>query len=122
VAYRDERVVEPCSPLTVTPFGTYAALELLAACQRLPNPVTLVTRLRLDAALYDPAPPATGKRGRPRKKGARQLTLKQRLSDPTTTWQEVSLRFLSPAAPCGWRQEARSGITVGCRRWPFAGC
>ena len=36
--------------------STYAALGLLAACARLPTPVVVITRLRLDAALYDPAP------------------------------------------------------------------
>src|SRR5918997_5256954 len=37
--------------------SSYAALELLAACQAWPQPVTVITRLRLDAALYEPAPP-----------------------------------------------------------------
>jgi DDE superfamily endonuclease len=38
--------------------SAYASLRLLASCQRfLPRPVTFITRLRLDAALYDPAPP-----------------------------------------------------------------
>jgi hypothetical protein len=37
--------------------SAYASLRLLASCRRfLPRPVTFVTRLRLDAALYDPAP------------------------------------------------------------------
>jgi hypothetical protein len=38
--------------------STYASLRLLASCRRyLPKPVTFITRLRLDAALYDLAPP-----------------------------------------------------------------
>jgi len=49
----------------------YAALSLLAACAALPMPVTMITRLRLDAALYAPAPPRQPKQnGRPRVKGA----------------------------------------------------
>src|SRR3954468_1658429 len=36
--------------------STYAALDLLAAGARLAHPVVVITRLRLDAALYDPAP------------------------------------------------------------------
>jgi hypothetical protein len=38
--------------------SAYASLRLLASCRRrfLPKSVTFVTRLRLDAALYDPAP------------------------------------------------------------------
>ncbi len=43
----------PFREVVVVADSTYAALDLLAACQRLPQPVTLVTRLRLDAALYD---------------------------------------------------------------------
>ncbi len=68
--------------------STYATLDLLAACQRLPQPVTVVTRLRLDAALSDPAPPrAAGARGRPRVKGERPPTWAARAADPTTAWQ-----------------------------------
>ena len=48
--------------------------------------------LRLDAALYEPAPPRRpGARGRPRKKGARLPTLAQVLADPATSWQTVSV-------------------------------
>ncbi len=36
---------------------TYASLKLLDRCQNLSRPVTFITRLRLDAALYQPAPP-----------------------------------------------------------------
>src|SRR3954468_4760828 len=36
----------------------YAAIALLSRCARRSKPVTMVTRLRLDAALYEPAPPA----------------------------------------------------------------
>src|SRR5215208_721284 len=35
----------------------YASLKLLDRCRRLSDPITFVTRLRLDAALYEPAPP-----------------------------------------------------------------
>jgi DDE superfamily endonuclease len=54
--------------------SAYAGLQLLASCRRfLPKkPVKFITRLRLDAALYDPAPPRTaGQMGRPRLKGER---------------------------------------------------
>src|SRR3954469_16530253 len=45
--------------------SAFAALELLAALAR--HGVTCITRLRLDAALYEPAPPRKpGTRGRPR--------------------------------------------------------
>src|SRR5919206_2069693 len=47
----------PDRPLIAVADSSYAALELLAACQAWPQPVTVITRLRLDAALYEPAPP-----------------------------------------------------------------
>jgi hypothetical protein len=78
--------------LVVVADSTYAAIELLADAARLLRPVTVVTRLRLDAALYDPAPPRPpGTRGRPRLKGDRQPTLAQRLIDPTTDWQRLTV-------------------------------
>jgi hypothetical protein len=54
--------------------------------------VAVVTRLRLDAALYDPVPqPRPGLVGRPRKKGARQPTLAARATDPATAWTAVEV-------------------------------
>ena len=66
----------------------YASLRLLASCRRfLPKPVTFVTRLRLDAALYEPAPPRrTGQLGRPRLKGERLPNLAVVAEDPSTLW------------------------------------
>ena len=37
--------------------GGYASLTLLDRCRGLKRPITFITRLRLDAALYEPAPP-----------------------------------------------------------------
>jgi hypothetical protein len=69
-----------------------AALDLLGALQRRHRPVTLVTRLRLDAALSAPAPArAPGQIGRPRLKGARLPTVQARLDDPTTGWTRVRI-------------------------------
>jgi len=49
--------------------GTYAALELLDRRRKLSNPITFITRLRLDAALYEPPPlRRPGQLGRPRLK------------------------------------------------------
>jgi hypothetical protein len=77
--------------LVVVADSSYAVLELLACAAGLLKPVTVITRLRLDAALYDPAPPRkTGTNGRPRLKGARQPTLAQRLSDPQTNWEKLT--------------------------------
>ncbi len=82
----------PDRDLVVVADSAYAVLELLADAARLPRPVTVVTRLRLDAALYDPAPvrePRT--KGRPRVKGGRQPALAQRLLDPNTTWETLTV-------------------------------
>ena len=69
--------------------SSFAALELLDAVR---EQVTLITRLRLDAALYEPAPERRrGQMGRPRKKGKRLPTLKQVVSDPQTRWQQLSV-------------------------------
>ena len=67
-----------------------AAIALLARGARLANPIAVVTRLRLDAALYEPAAPRrAGQMGRPRKKGRRLPTLAARLADPATAWTTV---------------------------------
>src|SRR3990172_276189 len=50
----------PDTPLVVVGDSTYAVLDLLHACQTLLNPVTVIARLRLDAALYEPAPAYQG--------------------------------------------------------------
>jgi hypothetical protein len=71
--------------------STYAAIELLASCQKWARPVTVITRLRLDAALYDPAPRRPGQRGRPPLKGKRQPTLAACATDPSTCWTPVSV-------------------------------
>ena len=84
----------PDRVIAVVADSSYAVLELLAVAATLPLPVTMITRLRLDAALYDPAPPRKpGKKGAPRKKGARQPTLEQRLSAPDTDWTRVNLAW-----------------------------
>jgi hypothetical protein len=73
--------------------SAYASLRLLASCRRfLPRPVTFVTRLRLDAALYDPAPPRrAGQMGRPRLKGERLPTLAVVAEDPSTVWAAATV-------------------------------
>ncbi len=84
----------PGRRLVVAADAGYAVLELLATCVRLPSPVVMVTRLRLDAALYDPAPPRKpGTNGRPRLKGKRQPTLAARLGDPATVWRRCQVRW-----------------------------
>ncbi len=77
----------PDRAIVVVADSTYAALEFLAACRAWRTPVSVVTRLRLDAALYAPAPPRRpGQRGRPRLKGQRRPTPATVAADPTTVW------------------------------------
>jgi hypothetical protein len=72
--------------------SSYAALELLHSLVSLPKPIYTVTQLRLDAALYEPAPPTKpGTIGRPRKKGKRLPKLSQVLIDEQTVWETVTV-------------------------------
>jgi len=67
--------------------NTYAALEWLG---RVREQVTAIVRLRLDARLYEPAPPREpGTMGRPRKNGERLPTLEAVLTDAKTPWCRV---------------------------------
>ena len=69
--------------------SSYAAIELLAAVRR---HVSVITRVRLDARLFDPPPPRRpGTKGRPCVSGARQPTLLQHLADPKTEWRRVTV-------------------------------
>lgn len=82
----------PDRDLVVVADRTYATLRLLAACQR--RSIVAIVRLRLDAALYAPPPPRTpGQTGRPRLKGARLPSLRQRLADPQTIWRPLTVRW-----------------------------
>jgi hypothetical protein len=70
--------------------GGYAAVELVRTCRRLG--VRLVARLRWDAKLYEePGPQPPGKRGRKPKKGARQPSFDERLSDSKAEWTTATL-------------------------------
>lgn len=72
--------------------GGLAAIKLGQRCVRYANPVTYVSRLRLDACLHDwPGLQPKGKRGRKPSKGEQQLALKARLTDPATVWQRLTL-------------------------------
>lgn len=65
--------------------GGFACIRLGHACIK--NNVTLISRLRLDAALYDfPVMPAKSQRGRRPEKGARSKSLKELSQDMTQSW------------------------------------
>jgi hypothetical protein len=80
----------PGRQLVLVADNGFSALEFLAALLR--QEITCVTRLRLDAALYQPAPPRRpGAVGRPRTKGARLPTLATALADKETPWRRVTV-------------------------------
>src|SRR5919107_53544 len=70
----------------------HASLKLLDRCRRLRRPIAFITRLRLDAALYEPAPPRRqGQIGRPRIKGERLPNLSAVAQDPRTVWESTKI-------------------------------
>jgi hypothetical protein len=104
----------PDRPLILVADSGFAALDLLAALAR--RGVACVTRLRLDAALYGPAPPRRpGAVGRPRTRGARLPNLSEVLMDKATPWRRV-------AVP-GWYGEGERVVEIcsGTAVWRHAG-
>jgi hypothetical protein len=83
----------PERTLVLVADGTYAALDFLGAVTRL-DKVIVVTRLRLDACLYDaPAVRTASRKGRPALKGKAQPKLQARLCDPATVWQTATVAW-----------------------------
>jgi hypothetical protein len=79
----------PRREVVVTADSSFAALELLEAVRA---EVTVVTRLRLDAALYEPIAPRQPRPvGRPRKAGRRLPTLQAVAADRKTRWQKLKV-------------------------------
>jgi hypothetical protein len=70
--------------------SSFAAIELLASVRQ---HLTMITRLRLDAGLYEPPPPRKSRTpGRPASKGKRLMTLQRMLNDRRRRWQRLTLR------------------------------
>src|SRR5919206_345355 len=92
---------------------SFSAIALLRDVGRF---VCLISRLRLDAGLYEPPPRREpGRRGRPRVKGARLPSLAERLTDPSTSWTRITLE--------GWygRRARRLDIAFGTALWHHPG-
>jgi DDE superfamily endonuclease len=71
--------------------SSFAVFVLLDRVSRLKH-VSLITRLRMDAQLYDFAPERKpGQKGRPRLKGARRPAPKQRLKERKTKWEKLEI-------------------------------
>ena len=74
----------PARTLIFVGDSSFAAIELIAAVRQ---HVCLITRLRLDANLFKPAPKRRpGQRGRPRLKGRQLPKLSAVLDNPKTVW------------------------------------
>ena len=83
----------PHREIVVTADSSFAVIDLLDVLRTLSSPIYMVTRLRLDARLYDPAPPRKeGQMGRPRIVGKRLPSLSSYLDDSTTPWKDVILQ------------------------------
>lgn len=84
----------PTGAIVLVTDGGLCAVKLGLRCSNLANPVTWVSRLRLDAALHDnPAPQPDSKPGPKPKKGERQPSLQARLDDSQTVWQTLSIAW-----------------------------
>ena len=101
----------------------YAVLDLLHCCQALREPVTLIARLRLDAALYAPAPPRQpGQNGRPALKGARRPSLKSLLDQDHVPWTVAAVAWYDGATriveltsqTAVWYRSGKPPVTI---RW-----
>jgi DDE superfamily endonuclease len=105
--------------------GTYASLKLLDRCRRPSNPITFISRLRLDAALYEPAPPRRrGQLGRPRLKGSRLPNLSAVAEDDATTWKTITVAdfgTVRESVVSRWFLGRPSGTAPACPPCPCAG-
>src|SRR3954469_3882381 len=102
----------------------YAALEFLGCLANRKQPITCITRLRLDAQLYAPAVPRrNGQIGRPRRKGVRLPSLQERVNDRKTKWSTVTVPHWYSAGPrtvqvaTGTAVWYRVGLPVVPLRW-----
>jgi hypothetical protein len=79
----------PDRRVVVAADSSFSALELIAAVRQ---HVCLITRLRLDASLFEPAPARRkGQMGRPALKGKRRPKLSAVLANPKTIWTSLTL-------------------------------
>jgi hypothetical protein len=92
--------------------GAYACMALAKSCVK--SGATLISRLRLDAQLYEsPEVKKKGTRGRNRVKGKR-IQLKELLVDPNQVWQTLTVKWY------GGEQRTIECLTFECL-WYHAG-
>jgi hypothetical protein len=104
----------PNRQLILVADGAFAALEFLDQLRT--ASIVCITRLRLDARLFEPAPArAKGRPGRPRIKGHRLPSLQQRLLDRKTRWKRhLALNWYG-------RSERRIEFCSGTAIWYHGG-
>jgi hypothetical protein len=82
----------PTRDLVIVAESSFAVIPLLARMRRLPNPVCVITRFRLDAGLYEPAPARKPhQQGRTRVKGQRLPTLESIAQQRKTRWTRLTI-------------------------------
>jgi len=113
----------PHRPIVLVGDNGYAVLDLLHRCQSLREPVTLIARLRLDAALYAPAPPRQpGQNGRPPLKGERRPSLKSLLHQDQGAWTVAAVDWYDgttrsvelTSQTAAWYRSGKPAVTI---RW-----
>lgn len=82
------------------------------AWRGLPGHLTLISRLRANGVIFKPAPPKTGKRGRPATWGKRLPTLKQIATDAATEWTTATVQRYG-------KTETLMLHTIGCLWGPL---
>jgi len=93
--------------------GGFACIRLGHAC--ILKQVTLVSRLRLDSALYElPLSPTPGQRGRHRQKGERFMSLKALAIDNSQPWCEVEVNWYGS-------QKKKVRVLSGIHLWYSSG-
>jgi hypothetical protein len=82
----------PRRDLVIVADSSFAVITVLARLRRLPHPVCMITRFRLDAGLYEPAPPRKAHQpGRPRVKGKRLPPLEAIALQRKTRWTRITI-------------------------------
>lgn len=93
--------------------GGFACIRLGHACNN--QNVTLISRSRLDASLYElPTSPIKGQLGRRREKGNRMTSLKELAADDSQTWRSVEIDWYS-------REKKKIRLLSGVHVWYSSG-
>jgi hypothetical protein len=101
--------------------GGLAALKLGLSCQHYQEPVTYITRLQLNARLFDrPAERVPGTRGRPRIVGERQDIAQACLNAPDTDWQTTEVAWYDGHTHTV-RFQSASALWYTCGKPPLLG-